>query len=575
MISVACLGVIGTLLGMLTPFVLKFATDEATAMATGMTKLNFDTILLMMFVLAVAGVAGELINNITGYLGDMLAARMREQLSLAYYKHLLELPQSYYDNESTGTIISRLDRAIADVTRFIQMTSNLLLGMLLTVVISIGIMFWYSWEIALIVLVQIPIYIYLTMLTSKKWQKLESKKNKHIDRARGRFSEVVGNMRLVKSFGTERREANFFGKEFGATIGITSRQSRHWHIMDGLRSLVRTLVYAAVFTILFWRAASGQITIGDMVLILTLLQQTSQPLQNMSFFVDVYQRAVANSKDYAKVMGEPSEPRLGGGRDISAKAAQISYQAVNFAYDKKEVLKNVNFDIKPGQKLALVSQSGGGKTTIANLLMRLYTPTNGQILINNTPIAEASASSLRGMIATVFQDASLFSGTIRENIAYANPRATSKEIEKAARAANAWNFISEFDKGLDTEIGENGIKLSGGQRQRIAIARAILKDAPILILDEATSALDSQAEHEVQVALDRLMKGRTTLIIAHRLSTIAGVDTIVTLKHGKIDEIGTPAELAQSGGIYSQLLKLQIGDSAKAKQKLKQFDIAS
>ena len=179
------------------------------------------------------------------------------------------------------------------------------------------------------------------------------------------------------------------------------------------------------------------------------------------------------------------------------------------------------------------------------------------------------------MIATVFQDAALFSGTIRENIAYARPDASSDQIEAAAKAANAYGFIRQLPQGLDTEIGERGIKLSGGQRQRIAIARAILKDAPILILDEATSALDSRAEHEVQTALDRLMKGRTTLIIAHRLSTIANVDTVVTLQNGQVDEVGTPAELAKTGGIYAQLLDLQLGTSKAAKKKLEQFDISS
>ena len=256
--------------------------------------------------------------------------------------------------------------------------------------------------------------------------------------------------------------------------------------------------------------------------------------------------------------------------------ARVTYKDVTFAYEGgNEVLDKISFNIEAGQKLALVGESGGGKTTIANLLMRLYDPASGKITINNQDVSEFSRTSVRRQIATVFQDSSLFSGTIRENIAYAKPGASDQEIEQAAKAANAWTFINEFPDGLETEIGERGVRLSGGQKQRLAIARAIIKDAPILILDEATSALDSRAEHEVQQALDRLMRNRTTLIIAHRLSTIAHVDTIVTLKKGRVDEIGTPDQLSTSGGIYSQLLKLQLGVTEKAKQRLARYDIAS
>ena len=254
---------------------------------------------------------------------------------------------------------------------------------------------------------------------------------------------------------------------------------------------------------------------------------------------------------------------------------EIIFHNVSFGYESgKEVLQGINITLAPGKKTALVGESGGGKTTISNLLMRLYDPHEGSISIDGTNIANVSRASVRQHIATVFQDATLFSGTIRENIAYAMPSASDEAILAAARDANALEFIRDFPDGLDTEIGERGIKLSGGQRQRIAIARAILKDAPILLLDEATSSLDSKAEYAVQQALDRLMKGRTTLIIAHRLSTIANADTIITLRNGSIDEIGSPATLATTGGIYATLLTLQLGATERAKQQLEAFDIA-
>jgi len=303
--------------------------------------------------------------------------------------------------------------------------------------------------------------------------------------------------------------------------------------------------------------------------------QVSFPIRNLSFFVDGYQRAVANSRDYLSALNEQQEPRDAGRKKLQVSDAHVEYRGVDFAYGGGEkVLHDITFALQPGQKLALVGESGGGKTTISNLLMSLYVPDAGEVLIDGQNVAEMSRRSVREAVATVFQDASLFSGTIRENIAYAKPDASDKEIITAAKAANAHEFITKFEKGYDTEIGERGIKLSGGQKQRISIARALLKDAPILILDEATSSLDSRAEHEVQQALDRLMKHRTTLIIAHRLSTIAGVDTIVTLKDGHIDEMGSPAQLAKTDGIYAQLLRLQLGTTESAKNKLAQFDIA-
>src|SRR4029079_3931241 len=221
-------------------------------------------------------------------------------------------------------------------------------------------------------------------------------------------------------------------------------------------------------------------------------------------------------------------------------------------------------------KVALVGESGEGKTTITNLLMRLYEPQQGSILIDGQDISKVTQSSLRSQIGVVFQDPALFSGTVYENIAYANPKASKQQVIAAAKAANADEFIAKFDKKYDTEIGERGLKLSGGQKQRIAIARALLKDAPILVWDEATSSLDSRSEAMVQEALERLMKGRTTLIIAHRLSTIQHVDEIITLRNGQVDEVGSPTELSKSGGIYAQLLKLQRGHTEATKEKLKE-----
>lgn len=574
-IIIAVMSVLGAVIGFATPFIIKYATDWIVEVAAGDADFSFGTLAVLAAAMLIASVLGVFAMDIGGWHGDVMAVKVRRQLSRQYYAHLMTLPQRYYDNEVTGKIINRLSRAIADVTQFLQFFSNNLLQMLLSITITMIIMFWYNWLLPVLFMLLIPTNLWLTARTSVSWQKFEKKKNLQFDIASGRFAEVIGQMRLVKSFGTQQAEQVYFDRKVKKMIGITKQQSREWHVMNAIRQSVFALIFAAIYGILFYEAATGRMSIGDTVLIIMLLGQVSFPLRNLSFFVDSYQKAVANSRDYIEAMAEKSEPSDEGGAPLRVSSGAIEFKDVSFSYgDDQRVLHDISFTVPAGHKVALVGESGGGKTTITNLLMRLYSTDGGTILVDGQDIAGVSPSSLRSQISVVFQDPALFSGTIRENIAYANSDATDEEVEKAARAANAYDFIQGLEDKFDTEIGERGIKLSGGQKQRIAIARAVLKNAPILILDEATSSLDSKSEHLVQGALDRLMRNRTVIIIAHRLSTVASVDQIVTLRNGRIDEIGSPRQLARTGGIYAELLRLQQGDHDKASEALKQFDIS-
>lgn len=576
MVIIAIGSVVGALSAFISPVIIKHATDWVVAVLQGSATFEWAKIVMFAALLIGLSLMSAVIADIGGYFGDQLAIRTRKQLATTYYKHLLTLPQSYYDNEITGKIINRLSRAISDITNFLQFFSNNLLQLLLIVAATVVVLVIYSWPLALLFVALIPINLLLTAKTSVLWQKLEAKKNRHFDIASGRFAEAVGQMRLIKSFGSERREYSFFSRELGKMIGLTQKQSRHWHIMNVWRGLAYGVVNALILATLFYLAAHKSITLGDMAMLIALVQQSSFPLRNLSFFVDNYQRAVANSKDYLEAMAVEPEPELADAKKLDMRDATIAFENVSFAYSGGEtVLNDVSFDVAAGTRVALVGESGSGKSTIANLTMGLYAPAAGAVKISGHDIAVVRWVDVRAAIATVFQDPSLFSGTIRENIAYGRPNATDEEIMVAARAANADTFISKLDKGIDTEIGERGLKLSGGQKQRIAIARAILKDAPILILDEATSSLDGKAEHEVQQALERLMKNRTTLIIAHRLSTIASVDTVVTIKDGKVDEIGSPEQLASTGGIYSELLKLQLNATERDKKRLARYEISA
>lgn len=562
--------------GIAIPFILAAATNLMVDVVQG-GKADVSSALWLAVALFGFDVANTLIRNFGGYLGDVMSIKLKAQLSTRYYEHLLKLPQSYYDGELTGTIINRLNRAITEVSNFLNMFANNFFQMLLTTFITIVIVWLYSWELAVLIIVIYPLFLWLTALTSKKWQRLQTEKNLEVDIASGRFAEVVSQIKVVKSYIQEKLEHRHFRKRYHKTIVLTREQSKYWHWMDVVRGFVLSAIFFLIFAFIFVRTVEQRFTIGEMVLLITLINALRLPLFSMSFIVDQFQRAITGAKDFVVAMElEPEIIDKSQAHNLEITSGNVEYRDVYFGYnDKQVILKNVSFTVASGEKVALVGESGEGKTTLSNLLMRLYEPQSGTITIDGTNINDVTQSSLRSSIATVFQDPALFSGTIRENIAYAHPHASHEQVVAAAKAANAHSFIEKLDNGYDSEIGERGIKLSGGQKQRIAIARAILKDAPILILDEATSSLDSRAEHLVQGALDRLMKGRTTLIIAHRLSTIAHVDKIVTIKNGTVDEVGSPADLANTDGIYSQLLQLQMGTTEAAKKKLKTYDISA
>lgn len=557
------------------PFIVKAVADLVTNAVQGQS-VDYGLAIWLAVAMFGADVAGTLLSNWGGYYGDVMSAKLRKQLSERYYQHLLTLPQSYYDNELTGTIINRLNRTISELTGFMNFFSNNFFQMILTMVFTLVIVAYYSWEVAVMLFIIYPLFLWLTGITSKQWQAQQAEKNLHTDIASGRFAEAISQIRVVKAFGQEQRELRHLQKHFQKTVDVTYTQSRQWHGMDVLRRLALNLIFFVIMAYIFWQTMSGRFTVGEMFLLIQFANLMRIPLFSMSFIVDQAQKAIAGSRDYFEVMSlQPEIADDPEAKLLKVVDGHIIYDNVTFGYsDGKKVLKGVSFEVEPNTKVALVGESGEGKSTIASLLLRLYEPGSGNITIDGANIQDVTQASLHDNVSVVFQDPAPFSGTIAENIAYAKPHASEAAIMSAAKAANAHEFISKLPDGYKTEIGERGVRLSGGQKQRLAIARALLKNSPILILDEATSSLDSRAEAQVQQALEVLMKDRTTLIIAHRLSTIAHVDKIVTIKSGKVDECGTPAELAKTGGIYAELLQLQMGATTAAKEKLQEFDIA-
>ncbi len=591
-IALAAVATAGTAL--LTPFIIKAATDEIVSQIRGEGG-GVRALLWLAVALLLVELVSTAVTNVGGYLGDVMSVKLRAILSSRYYAKMLTLPQHYFDGQLTGTVINRLTRSIAETSQFFQMFANNFLPLLLTVFAVLVVTATYSVWLTLLLVVIYPIFMWLTALTSKHWQPLEREKNQQFDIAGGRFAEAIGQIRVVKSFTAELRELQVFNDRYTKTVDVTHGQSRYWHLMDVARRGAFALIFFAIYAIIFTSTASGAFTLGAMVLLIQLVAMAKQPVSMMSYLVDSSQRAIAGSNSYLEALDELPEPHAPFGPEAALSftrptatetagalapwrvvddAPALSFDHVSFSYDgASDVLQDVTFSVAPGERVAFVGESGGGKTTLVNLLLGLYRPDSGVVQVGSADVTRLPLHQLRGNLGVVCQAAALFSGTIRENIAYGRPNATASQIEDAARRANADEFVARLSKGYDSEIGERGIKWSGGQKQRIAIARALLKDAPLLVLDEATSALDSKAERLVQAGLEALMADRTTLIIAHRLSTISSVDRIITLRDGRVDEIGSPEELARSGGIYAELLALQASATKADRKRLQAYDI--
>jgi ATP-binding cassette, subfamily B, bacterial len=569
-ISIAFFVVIISALSLVTPFALKFVVDGIVEILGGgdVSRAYFVGLIAFIFF---ANALDTLLSNANGYLGDMLAVRIHSFLAKSYFGHLLSLPVRYFDDEAVGKITSKLERGITTISQMMNAFANNFSSFILTSVFTVVILAYYSWPVALFLALLFPIYIYITKLSSNAWQKKQLVINKDLDTSQGRFIEAITQMRAVKAFAQSPFELGFFSKKRTAIEEMTRSQSIQWHKYDILRRLSLNIIFLGVYGYIILETFNGTLTLGEMTLMIQLATQAQFPLFASSYLIDALQRAQAGSRDFFEVMEEEPEEASSGKENLLVKKGAIEYKNVSFEYSEgANVLNDMNFKINPNERVALIGESGEGKTTVTNLLLGFYMPTKGSILIDGQDIKNIDRTSLRENIAVVFQDPLLFSGTIKENISYGKMDATDEQIIEAAKDANAHDFIMRLPDNYEGLIGERGIKLSGGQKQRIAIARAILKNAPILVLDEATSSLDSKAEIAVQDALERLMQGKTVIIIAHRLSTIKNADTIIGIKNGRVIESGSPQELQhKKDGMYSELLELQTNIS-----KLKKYDIA-
>ena len=549
------------------PFFVKFIVDDIQKQITGQTG-NLRTVSYLMLGLLAVNLVSTLLSSLSMRFGDYINSRLRRFLTEQFYSKVFTLPQKYFDSEISGKILNQLIRGIASIQDFMGMFTNFVLPAIFQSIFTVGILFYYNFSIGLLAFLIFPAYIYMSHYSTKKWGVEEVKKNQLEDISRGRISEVISNIRLVRGFMAQVSEWRLVSKTLAKVNEIYDRQSIAYHVINFVREFSLELVLVAISLITFHQTFVGKLSLGEMVLILQLINLLRQPLFAMSFILERIQQAESGSKEYFQIMDLSSEEVLNM-TPLPAKkiipTPSLRFDKVSFRYDAdgQEVLKDLSFSIPSGQTVALVGHSGAGKSTIINLILKFYRPSRGEIYLNDKPYGRLTHQQVRSHMALVFQENELFSTTIRENVSYGSGKVSNQAIIAALKKANAYDFVRELPGKLDAQIGERGVKLSGGQKQRIQIARAIMRNSPILILDEATSSLDSKSENAIQSALENLMKDKLVIIIAHRFSTIQAADKILVIDQGKLVGYGTPQELAQKRGVYSELLHYQIAGNQK------------
>ncbi len=497
------------------------------------------------------------LNYFMQYWGHVVGVRMQADMRRDLFDKLQDMPNKYFDNNKTGVIMSRIINDLLDISELAHHGPEDLFISLVMLVGSFIILCTINVPLTIITFAIIPFLLFYTIHKRNKMKKAFKETRVKTGEVNATIENSISGVRVTKSFGNKAYEMEKFDKSNGifkkarehAYKAMAEYFSGMFFLVDMLELIV--LIAAGYFTYL------GKINIGDFAAYLLYIKMFLQPIRKLINFNEMFQNGMSGFERYEEIMNEENEKEIPNAKELKDVKGKITIKDVTFRYDNKEsILENFNLDIEAGKMVALVGPSGGGKTTICNLIPRFYDYESGQIFIDDVDISTVTLKSLRENIGIVQQDVFLFTGTIKENIMYGNPNATDEEVIKAAKNACLHDFIMGLEDGYDTFIGERGVKLSGGQKQRISIARVFLKNPAILILDEATSALDNVTEYEIQKALEELSKDRTTLVVAHRLSTVKNSDEIVVLTDKGIEERGTHEELMKLGGVYSSLHNL-------------------
>jgi len=496
---------------------------------------------------------------VSGYAMAYVGQRLVMDLRAAMFDKLLAQPTAFYDEQAKGRLVATVAFNVTQVTESATSVVTSLVRDSLSIVGLMGWLLWLNWKLTLVTLAIVPFSVWIFKVAGRRLRYTSREMQKNIGDITHVLEESIGAHKLVKVFDGGHYEQARFGHAIQRARQFAMKQTVAANAHGPILQLLAAIALAVIVYIATQQASTNETSVGGFVSYMVAMLMLSAPMKRLSSVLPTIQRGLAAAEAVFALLDQDSEPDNGQQR-LQRARGEVRFENVTLAYAGKPTpaVANVDLHVTAGETLALVGASGSGKTSLVNLLPRFYSPTSGRILLDDIPLDDIKLADLRANIALVSQDVTLFNDSVSANIAYGRlATATPEAIRRAAEAAHALEFIEAMPAGFDTLVGENGVKLSGGQRQRLAIARALLKDAPILILDEATSALDTESERFVQAALENLMQGRTTLVIAHRLSTIESADRIVVMEQGRIVEIGSHNELLDKSGAYARLHRLQ------------------
>jgi ABC transporter fused permease/ATP-binding protein len=540
------------------PFVAGKLIDTAQGKDWIVTDIN-SIALLLLGILAVQSV----FSFFRVWLFSLVSEKSMRDIRVALYDRLIRLPMTFFDQRRTGELISRITADVSMLQDTFSVTLAELFRQLVTLVAGVIFLMVTTPKLTLFMLATFPVLVIIAMVFGRFIRKLSKSTQDELAAANVIVEETLQSISTVKSFVGEAYESARYGSGLSRVVIVALKAAK---FRGAFISFIIFALFGGIVGVMWYGASlvgSGEMSVGDLVSFVLYTTFIGGSIAGLGDIYGQVQKAIGSSERVLEILQEEEESSEGTKK--SKFLGKIEFNQVSFEYPTRpevEVLKALSFHVNPGEKVALAGHSGAGKSTIIQLLLRFYETQRGEIRVDDRLVTDWELASLRAHIGIVPQEVLLFGGSIRENISYAKPEASEDELIAAAKKANAWQFISQFPEGMQTLVGERGVKLSGGQRQRIAIARAILKDPSILILDEATSSLDAESEALVQEALDELMKGRTTIIIAHRLATIRNVDRIYALSEGRIIEEGSHAELVQKeDGFYSNLVRLQFAEN--------------
>ncbi len=545
---------ISSLLGLVLPWLVRGIIDGA--LTNGDDALLRRTILALIATFVVQAVVGIAQGYLLSFAGERLVADLRRRL----YAHLQALSVGFFDGRRVGELLSRLTNDVGAIQTSI--TGNLLtfVQQIVMLIGAVTLVIITEWRLAGIVLLALPPIILAGAFFGRRLQKLSGEAQAALGATTTVLEETLAGVRTVKAFGREGYEIARYGRSVEETFAVAMRRTRVRSVFGPTITLIAFLTLTGVLIFGAREVANGQLSPGALVSALLYMTMVAGSIGGLTGVYAQLREASGAAERLFEILDTPPQiADVPGAQPLpvpvrgAVRIADVSFRYDTLASDAPPTLSDVELTLAPGETVALVGPSGAGKTTLANLLLRFYEPSAGRVLLDDCDLRDITLASLREAVGVVPQEPALFGGTIGENIAYGRLDAPQGAIEAAARAANAHGFIADLPERYDTVVGERGIRLSGGQRQRVAIARAILKDPRLLILDEATSSLDNESEAAIQAALERLMRGRTTLVIAHRLSTVERADRIVVLDRGRIVEQGTHGQLLVAGGLYARL----------------------